>query len=560
MPTKKLQMLGYKIVPPEHIGKSAYEIAVDKGFEGTETEWLEYLATLKVNTVSDLNKATSPGFYKVGSSTSNMPTEYIYFRGGTATLIVEVDDRGDVYQTIRALNVSAKRYYNKNTSFWTPWVYINPPFNTDIEYLTDGLGGGTVLKKITNDGVLKWKSNEQDEWQTYAHTMGAAPDGFGLGDSGKIVKDIDEATKSGFYALAGDACTNFPEEHEDFRYGTLLVENSYDAFIKQTFFHNGVSAVRYATWVEPEFPDEPPDDYVHPDPYIEWSELEFINPPFEQDTIYRTIDRVNEKVVYKKMTSKGVMHHLEGDDDEGNPVWKYPYAPDGYGLGQQMVDPDVDILDDANNATKCGWYRMHPAITQHSPGFVGLLRVDAYSDKNIVQTAHQFHRERGDYVTTLRRIRANDGDWSEWAYENPPRYAGVEYRTTEMYFGKPVYFKNITINLATEGTIGSETSDSIKQFKHGIDNLFRCVRCEAYFTAGFSQNGNGINQPIPQFGLDNGALKCTYISQIDDTHIALRLIHQSWGQRHVVFNIYYIKEDPNDTPSDDPASLSDPIQ
>ena len=74
MPSKKLQILGYKIVPPEHIGLSAYEIAVQGGFEGEEGDWLEYLASLKIHTTSDLNSATAPGFYQVtGYAPSNLP-------------------------------------------------------------------------------------------------------------------------------------------------------------------------------------------------------------------------------------------------------------------------------------------------------------------------------------------------------------------------------------------------------------------------------------------------------------------------------------------------------
>ena len=43
MATKELQLIGVRLVNDEDYGKSAYEIALDNGFEGTEAEWLESL-------------------------------------------------------------------------------------------------------------------------------------------------------------------------------------------------------------------------------------------------------------------------------------------------------------------------------------------------------------------------------------------------------------------------------------------------------------------------------------------------------------------------------------
>lgn len=43
MATKKLQLIGLRLVNEEDYGKNAYEIALDNGFVGTEAEWLESL-------------------------------------------------------------------------------------------------------------------------------------------------------------------------------------------------------------------------------------------------------------------------------------------------------------------------------------------------------------------------------------------------------------------------------------------------------------------------------------------------------------------------------------
>lgn len=43
MASKRLQVMGVIPVNEEDYGKSAYELAVDHGFEGTEEEWLASL-------------------------------------------------------------------------------------------------------------------------------------------------------------------------------------------------------------------------------------------------------------------------------------------------------------------------------------------------------------------------------------------------------------------------------------------------------------------------------------------------------------------------------------
>lgn len=43
MASKRLQVMGVIPVNEEDYGKSAYELAVDHGFEGSEEEWLESL-------------------------------------------------------------------------------------------------------------------------------------------------------------------------------------------------------------------------------------------------------------------------------------------------------------------------------------------------------------------------------------------------------------------------------------------------------------------------------------------------------------------------------------
>ena len=70
-----------------------------------------------------------------------------------------------------------------------------------------------------------------------------------------------------------------------------------------------------------------------------------------------------------------------------------------------------------------------------------------------VLTAYSYAVQNVGYV--IQKVVRNcvNGTWQEWEYENPPMKAGVEYRTTERYLGKPVYTKIINYGaLAAENT------------------------------------------------------------------------------------------------------------
>ena len=60
-----------------------------------------------------------------------------------------------------------------------------------------------------------------------------------------------------------------------------------------------------------------------------------------------------------------------------------------------------------------------------------------------------------------------DGEWGEWEYENPPMYAGVEYRTTEKWCGMPVYTKLVYWGNVYTGT------NTIDISTWGIGNMLR---------------------------------------------------------------------------------------
>lgn len=56
---------------------------------------------------------------------------------------------------------------------------------------------------------------------------------------------------------------------------------------------------------------------------------------------------------------------------------------------------------------------------------------------------------------SVRRRTFFDESWNEWEWENPPMEDGVEYRTTERRFGKPVYVITKVVKMPKVGTTES---------------------------------------------------------------------------------------------------------
>lgn len=403
MPTKKLQMLGYKIVPPEHIGKSAYEIAVDHGFEGTEEEWLEYLATLKVRTVSDLNDATTPGFYEIkGSDILNYPTDNHWFAQNIATLIVKTNGE-TIYQTITAKNVSAKRWYNKTSKKWAEWEYVNPPYKQDIEYpTTDRIIDERVYKRYnsTNDR-LEYRCESETEWSTYSDLIGAAPAGYGLGGAAKKIEFEHDPSLDDMF---GDD----PEWFWPDVYGALnkTVANGWYCFdidIESGFWN--IDAKHWCMRVTNY--DDGSDSCIQ--------------------EIYPIAPGEHRKIIRRKYAGEWLT-------DEVSNI------------------PESTPVTDWNKATVNGFYKNDSETTNENSPFTGHAAC-GYTVVNTLlnepfATQVAFAQLTVDNRKGLyQKIRSLDdaGNWGEWEWVNPPYDFDVEYRTTERYLGRPVYTKMIYI-------------------------------------------------------------------------------------------------------------------
>ena len=139
-------------------------------------------------------------------------------------------------------------------------------------------------------------------------------------------------------------------------------------------------------------------------------------------------------------------------------------APAGYGLGKGQPE----IANDANDATKSGWYLLEPGAA-NSPNsiYYAVVRADSLDSRSLVQTAYSLD----NYFSKLVR-RKHFNTWGQWEWENPPMAVGTEYRTTERWNGKAVYTKLIDL--------GALPNNSEKNVVHGIANLENALSISAF--------------------------------------------------------------------------------
>lgn len=303
MATKKLQMLGYKIVPPEHVGKSAYEIAVDKGFEGTEEEWLESLKAdgapagfglgeFAATGITDCNELTKNGWYSTTADALHRPVwvdddigECVIFVISNGTLIQQIGLNGIYLEG----SIPLTRAYTG--SDWTEWTEI---------VVGDNIYGWLNEYATTNyvDDEISWLwglvddhgNNTENPHQVNADQVGAAPAGYGLGDTSSPVSDWATSSQSG----NGYIRSNVNSPDGAWWYGLNI---KYDQGIAAQLAFKRV------------FNNEPPVVAIRHRPNygesLPWGEWEYANPPMLEGVEYRTTERFNGKPVYTKLIATG---------------------------------------------------------------------------------------------------------------------------------------------------------------------------------------------------------------------------------------------------------------
>lgn len=153
-------------------------------------------------------------------------------------------------------------------------------------------------------------------------------------------------------------------------------------------------------------------------------------------------------------------------------------APDGFGLGtisQVVTDFDTVKLN--------GWY--YGAVgTAHAPDSEHSWSVCvtnlAHNSDVCIQDAYALANVN-KYLHCRRLVYVNTATQNNpWEWVNPPLALGVEYRTTERYFGKPVYVKLVDF--------GALPNAGLKQVAHGVTNVAFAVVDLSRSIAGSSYN------------------------------------------------------------------------
>lgn len=178
-------------------------------------------------------------------------------------------------------------------------------------------------------------------------------------------------------------------------------------------------------------------------------------------------------------------------------------APDGFGLGNVAGIPiPPTIAGGLNTATQNGWYYFGGAGgVQNSPPLIstsdyGYLLVSSRDENTKLQV---FMPEVNNYIA-VRKLEA--GVWQPWEYVNPPMESGVEYRTTERFWGRPVYYKIVDCGQIADN----------KQVEHGVANMRDCIFCQ------------GLRGAMPMPSISNNDLSdpwSYYVADVNRTKITL---------------------------------------
>lgn len=178
-------------------------------------------------------------------------------------------------------------------------------------------------------------------------------------------------------------------------------------------------------------------------------------------------------------------------------------APGGFGLGQE----NMVAIDDCNNAVLSGWYATDSptANTPNGNGEAGVLCVSRRFDSRIYQ---EFHGINGGQYSRVFASRVTYGDnstglqWGPWEWLNPPMTIGAEYRTTERFWGNPVYYKIVDCGKIADN----------KQVEHGIVNMRDCI----------SFQGLRGGMPMPSISSNNLSDPWSfYVADVSRTKITL---------------------------------------
>ena len=354
-----------------------------------------------------------------------------------------------------------------------------------------------------------------DTWLPTIAEIGAAPAGFGYGE---FLSGVTSATEEELVANLNSIIStmdNYTTKQMRMKLQFLGTELY---FLTTIYKHTAVYAM--ATFQAPR----------HGGIFLQtiytsdsWNPIEWVNPPMATDVEYRTTERIDGKAVYKMKDSNGIVkYRLDGETTWNSYAPIFDAAPAGFGLGKS-----VSAASDGNfdNCLAPGWYHLNKSQTICGvTATYWMLHVVAYADGTNVSEQHLYcSNSKGPYHFVRSKQSTT---WSEFEIENPPMDAGVEYRTTERYKGKPVYRK--LIEYSNTDTIGSATSVTTTNIPHDISNLDNAIRCDGKL-------GTYI---LPYLSL---AGNITAVVGVTSTTIQLRISNTEWTNRNWAFDLAYTK-------------------
>ena len=180
-------------------------------------------------------------------------------------------------------------------------------------------------------------------------------------------------------------------------------------------------------------------------------------------------------------------------------------APGGFGLGG-----DTKFLaasDDLNTIWRPGWYQFRNspvnAPTVSSDGWDGeysAMFVQGRNSENVTQTI-LCGNTKEVFGCQIKRVCVAQ-EWQPWEWVNPPLRNGVEYRTTERFWERPVYYKIVDCGQIADN----------KQVEHGIVNMRDCISFQ------------GLRGRMPMPSISNNNLSdpwSYYVADVDRTKITL---------------------------------------
>lgn len=194
-------------------------------------------------------------------------------------------------------------------------------------------------------------------------------------------------------------------------------------------------------------------------------------------------------------------------------------APGGFGLGAVSA-----TFSDANDCTINGWYRDPDGNAKNTPWKWSHILVTTFLPNTYVRQDAYITGGSASVPAVNHAVRIKHPDfpeenafWGPWEYESGiPMYFGVEYRTTERFWGRPVYYKIVDCGQIADN----------KQVEHGVANMRDCIFCQ------------GLRGAMPMPSISNNNLSdpwSYYVADVNRTKITLACgTSAAGGNCHVI--------------------------